>query len=91
MVSGSAQFLTDQFLHNTNQAMALDLVDWLVLDEDLLSVRTRGLGAAPLDDLGESERAAVKYGNIVGLPALFVLFGVIRWRRRESRRRSVRL
>ena len=91
VVAGSAQFLTDQFLHNTNQAMALNLVDWLILDEDLLTVRARGLGAAPLDELDDSKRAAIKYGNIVGLPLLFVLFGIVRWRRRESRRQSVRL
>jgi len=91
LVAGSAEFVGDQFLQNTNQALALNLVDWLVLDEDLLAVRARGLGAATLRELDESERMAIKYGNILGLPFLFVLVGIVRWRRRESRRRSVKL
>ena len=91
LVAGSAEFIGDQFLQNTNQALALNLVDWLVLDEDLLAVRARGLGAATLTELDDSERMVMKYGNIVGLPLLFVLVGVVRWRRRESRRRSVKL
>jgi gliding-associated putative ABC transporter substrate-binding component GldG len=86
LVAGSSSFLTDQFMQPSNEALVLNLMDWLVLDEDLLAVRTRGLAAAPLDELEDSQRLTVKYANIVGLPVLFMLFGLVRWRRREARR-----
>lgn len=86
LVAGTSSFLTDQFMQRSNEALVLNLMDWLVLDEDLLAVRTRGLGAAPLEELEDSQRLTVKYGNIIGLPLLFMVFGLVRWRRREARR-----
>jgi len=86
LVAGTSSFLTDQFMQRSNEALVLNLLDWLVLDEDLLAVRTRGLAAAPLDELDDSQRLTVKYANIVGLPFLFMLFGLARWRKREARR-----
>ncbi|MEZ4272314.1 MAG: GldG family protein [Myxococcota bacterium] len=86
LVAGGASFLSDQFLSPTNKALALNLMDWLLLDEALLSVRARGLGAAKIEDVSEGARAAIKYGNIVGLPSVFVGLGLVRWRRREARR-----
>lgn len=86
LVAGSASFLTDQFMQRSNEALMLNVMDWLVLDEDLLAVRSRGLGSAPIGELKDSERLAMKYGSIGGLPLLFVLLGLFRWRRREARR-----
>jgi len=89
LVAGGSAFMTDPFLTPGNEALVMNLVDWLVLDEAMLSVRSRGLGAAPLADVGEGARATVKYLNIVGVPALLVAFGLVRWRLREKRRTEV--
>ncbi len=91
VVAGGSAFITDQFLSQSNEALALNLIDWLVLDEDLLAVRSRGLAAAPLDELSDGSRNTIKYLNIVGLPFAFVAFGLVRWRVREKRRREVSL
>ncbi len=91
LVAGGSAFLTDQFMSQTNQALALNLIDWLVLDEALLSMRARGLAAAPLAELSDGTRGMVKYINIVGLPFAFIAFGLVRWRVREKRRRDVSL
>ncbi len=91
LVAGGAGFVGDQFMSEGNQALALNMIDWLVLDEALLAVRSRGLGAAPLVEVSDGTRNAVKYGNIVGLPLGFVAFGLVRWRLREKRRREVSL
>lgn len=90
-VAGSAYFVTDQFLGKPNEALALNLIDWLVRDDALLAVRTRGLAEAPLRDLSDGQRNAVKYLNILGLPGAFIGFGLVRWRRRENRRSKVTL
>jgi gliding-associated putative ABC transporter substrate-binding component GldG len=89
LVAGGATFIQDQFLSMGNQALLLNLVDWLVLDDALLAVRSRGLQAAPLRELTDGQRNAVKYLNMLGLPLVFVAFGLVRWRMRERRRARV--
>jgi ABC-type uncharacterized transport system involved in gliding motility auxiliary subunit len=62
------------------------MMDWLMNDDSLLAVRSRGMAAAPLKDVGEARRRTLKYGNILGLPLGFVALGALRWRRRQERR-----
>lgn len=91
VVAGGASFIGDQFFAEGNEALLLNVMDWLVRDDALLSIRTRGLKAAPLREVDDTTRALLKYGNIVGVPLLLVLYGLIRWRRREARRLTVSL
>lgn len=91
LVSGSHLFVLDQFMSKGNEALVLNLVDWLVLDEALLAVRSRGLQAAPLDEVEDSNRQLIKWGNVIGLPFAFVAFGLVRWRMREGRRTNASL
>ena len=39
----------------------------------------------------EGAPTAIKFGNVIGVPLLFILYGVIRWRTRIARRRSANL
>jgi gliding-associated putative ABC transporter substrate-binding component GldG len=87
LVAGGYMFVLDDFLSRGNEALVLNMLDWLAQDDALLAVRTRGLHAAPLDDkISDATRNAVKYLNIVGLPLLLVVFGLGRWRMREGSR-----
>jgi gliding-associated putative ABC transporter substrate-binding component GldG len=90
-VAGGSAFVQDPFFGKSNETLLLNLVDWLVRDDALLAVRSRGLAAAPLKDLSDRSRTSIKYANIVGLPLAFVGLGLVRWRRREARRDSVSL
>jgi gliding-associated putative ABC transporter substrate-binding component GldG len=89
LVAAGDQLIHDSFFGKTNEALLLNLVDWLVRDDGLLAVRSRGLGAAPLADASEARRNTLKYFNIVGLPLAFVGLGLVRWRRREARRHKI--
>ena len=89
MVAGGGAFITDQFLSPSGEALILNIIDWLILDDALLSVRSRGLSAAPIDEISDAARATVKYGNIFGLPLLFIGLGLLHWRHREARRGKV--
>jgi gliding-associated putative ABC transporter substrate-binding component GldG len=90
LVAGGYSFVTDDFLSKGNEALALNLVDWLMQDDALLAVRTRGLTAAPLSDtMSDGTRNAIKFANILGLPLLLVVFGIVRWRVREGRRTRI--
>jgi gliding-associated putative ABC transporter substrate-binding component GldG len=91
LVIGGSSLIQNQFFGGSGQALALNLVDWLLLDEAMMAIRSRGLTVAPLPELSDTMRTTLKYLNILGVPALLVAAGLVRWRLRERRRRSVRL
>lgn len=92
VVIGTSAFLWDDFLNPSNLALALNMVDWMLADAPLLEMRARSFTDAPLDsNMSDTRRQAIKYGNILGVPFLLVLYGLIRWRVRESRRRSMKI
>ncbi|WP_426755836.1 GldG family protein [Myxococcus sp. Y35] len=90
IVAGGSSALWDDFLSRPNQALLLNVADWLLLDPALLAMRTRGMAEAPLEqELSASTRNVVKFGNAFGIPAALALFGLVRWRRREASRATV--
>jgi gliding-associated putative ABC transporter substrate-binding component GldG len=90
IVVGGSTLAMDDFMGRPNQALMLNVADWLLLDPALLAMRTRGLTDAPLQpELAEATRNTVKYGNVLGLPVLLALYGIVRWRMRESRRATI--
>lgn len=86
LVAATESLLTDDFMNKGNDTLLLNMMDWLMKDDSLLTVRSRGMAAASLDDVGEARRRTFKYGNILGLPLSFVALGALRWRRRQQRR-----
>jgi len=98
-IIGSSQFASDEYVrlarmvpnYNANLLFFGNLVDWLAQDEALAPIRAKGVQARPLLLSSETTPTLVKYGNIVGVPLLFILFGVVRWRLRTARRRNAKL
>lgn len=89
-VVGSSTMVNEQVLGPPNAALFMNLIDWLVLDPKLLAMRARGAGDAPFDpELSDSTRNTVKFGATVGVPVLLVLLGLVRWRMREAKKRSL--
>ncbi len=75
-----------------NSFLALhSLVDWATEDTGLLTVRAKQVLRPLDDDLSDSKRKLVKYGNIAGVPLALILFGVVYWQIRERRRRNGKL
>jgi gliding-associated putative ABC transporter substrate-binding component GldG len=91
IVVGTAHLFQDDFMQNRgNQVLALNIADWMLLDPALLAMRNRGLALPTLkSDLSDSTRNLAKFGNLLGLPLLLALFGVVRHRMRESSRANV--
>ncbi len=91
VVAGSSVFLWNEFATEANQTIGLNIVDWMLADSSLLSMRARSFLDVPLDaDISDTKRQTVKYGNILGVPFLLALYGLIRWRLRESYRKSLK-
>jgi len=91
LIAGGQSPIKDSFLSRGNQVLALNLIDWLAQDDALLAIRSRGMAVAPLDKISSAKRSTARYFNILGLPLLFVGFGIVRWRLREARRAKVKL
>lgn len=85
-VMGNGEFLISRNrLQRASIVLLQNLIDWLVQDEDLIAIRSKG-GIRPLEPVEAGTAAFYKYGNILGVPLLFVLLGVIRWRLRRKTR-----
>ena len=94
VVAGTSALIQDDFVGQSraNQALLLNVADWLVLDPAMLAMRTRGMQMAVLKtELPDSTRSFVKFGNALGLPLLLAAFGLVRWRMREARRTAISL
>ena len=101
VVIADSEFISDQYvnlglrsglqLYVANLAYALNIVDWLAQDEALAQVRNKGMQSRPLDQVKEGTVTLIKAGNIIGLPLLLLLIGLIRWRIRSSARTTAKL
>ncbi len=86
VIVGDADFLSDQFLRNLpeNLIFGLNAIDWLSQTEALLGIRAKTPSPRPLVFQSNLQMQVVKYVNLVGVPLLFVLMGVIRLLGRRS-------
>lgn len=82
---GDADFLEDNLLqrNQANAVLLLNLVDWLTSDSALAKIRARGSTFRPLIELNDTAKAGVKYGNVLVVPLLLVMFGGLRLLRRR--------
>ncbi|MCK5211376.1 GldG family protein [Candidatus Parcubacteria bacterium] len=88
VVVGDSDFVTDGFLRNNPDNLTLfqNLVDTLSFDEDLISIRSKGVTSRPVKELSDGSRATIRYLNIFGLTLLVIALGMLRYfMRRKSR------
>lgn len=91
VVAGTSSFLWNEFATEANQAIALNIVDWMIADVSLLQMRARSFVEVPLNvDINDNVRQTVKFLNILGVPFLLIIFGLIRWRIRENNRKMLK-
>ena len=100
IVLGSASSLADQTVRTIGAAdgtvytnsleLMANIVDWVVEDESLLSIRGRGHFNRTLRPMAEEQQRIWEYGNYyVALAELALVFGISR-RRRATRQRAFR-
>lgn len=93
VVIGGADLLTNDFVNprSTDQVARFtqNLIDWVAQDPALIEIRNKGLAPTALANVGDVHRQAVKYFNLIGLPLLVVLAGLVMWRRLQNRRVAV--
>ena len=87
---GSTDFATDRFVQGApeNLALALNAVDWLAQDEDLIAIRSKDRRPVPLVFESAAERETAKYLNLIGIPLLVAAAGMVHLARRRRRTRD---
>ncbi|NNE70406.1 MAG: GldG family protein [Rhodothermales bacterium] len=84
---GDGDFINERVVgaNQGNIGFGLNLVDWLVQDDALLSIRSKSIAPRNLDPVSDGLKPWVKYGTMLGPVLLVILFGLLRWRRRNAR------
>lgn len=86
IVNGEGQ--QQQRLPQSNINLLVNAVDWLADDTGLISLRTKGIAARPLEPVDDGTKTVLKYLNVF-LPIAFAGgYGLVRYRRRKWKRRQ---
>jgi len=87
IVVGDVDFLQEQFLQANpqNLAFTLNSIDWLAQDEALIGIRSKLRTPPMMAFTSDFQRGALKWGNLVGVPLLFVTVGITRVAGRRRR------
>jgi ABC-type uncharacterized transport system involved in gliding motility auxiliary subunit len=95
VVVGDASFLETQFAQANpqNVTFVANSIDWLAKDEALIRIRSKNRTPPGLAFTSDWSRSAMKWGNLLGVPLLYVLLGIYRVagrrRRAEARWKEV--
>jgi ABC-2 type transport system permease protein len=86
VVVRDAGFLRQDFVQNNPQNLVFvaNAVDWLTQDESLISIRSKDRTPPELVFQSSVTRGLLKWGDLVGIPLLFVAVGVVRILRRRN-------
>ena len=83
---GDADFLEEAYVQSgQNLAFAANAVDWLAQDEALIGIRSKNRQPPALVFESELGQSVLKWGSLVGVPAVFILFGFARVTGRGAR------
>ncbi len=87
VVVGNMEFATDRYLSASpdNVSFTLNAIDWLAQDEALISIRSRDRRPPRLLFTNRALQEGVKYANLILLPLLIGLWGLVRLVRRRRR------
>ena len=90
VVVGNSRFVTGQFpeQYEGNRSFVQNIVDWFVIGDKLMTIRSREAGERPLAIVPEHLKNVIRYTNLLAVPALLTLFGLLQYllRRRRKRR-----
>jgi ABC-2 type transport system permease protein len=92
---GTSQLLKDNMMdeegRSPNAMFVMNVTDFMNNREDIAVMRSKEQRFNPLHDTGSGARTFIKSFNIAGLPVLVVLFGLLAWFRRSSRKKRIQM
>jgi ABC-type uncharacterized transport system involved in gliding motility auxiliary subunit len=92
VVVGDGDFMQDQFLGNKGNLLLFEnIVDYLADDAGLITIRSKDVAEPPLEVVSDGTKKLLKYGDLLVPPFLIIGYGLFRWRRRVSIKRSLEM
>jgi ABC-type uncharacterized transport system involved in gliding motility auxiliary subunit len=101
VVVGDSDFANDEYvglsrypmltMYGSGAELLYRAIAWTVEDEALAPLRLKSVTARPIDTKSTAITEGVRYGNWLGLPLAFCVFGVVRWRVRRASRAAQKL
>ena len=86
VVVGDGDFINETLIPSGgNTVFGVNMVDWLMQEDALLSIRSKSIEPRTLRDVSDGIRPVIKYSNMLGPLLIVVLFGLFRWRKRRGR------
>jgi len=87
IVVGDASFAEAQYIRANpgNLLFLANAIDWLAQEEALISIRSKDRTPPALAFSSDASRNLLKWGNLIGVPLLFVLAGLLRVSGRRRR------
>ena len=90
IVVGDGDFPLDAYLgNNDNVTFFANMIDYLVDDAGLITIRTKDVTMPQLDQISDGGKSIVKFGTLIAPPLAVLLFGLFRWRSRRARRNAL--
>lgn len=94
-IMGSSESLKNNLIDEDGQSpnamFILNVLDALNDREQIAVMRSKIQRFNPLADVGAAKKTLVKMLNVVGLPVMAALFGVLVWMRRISRKKRIQM
>ncbi len=99
VVIGNAAFANDEWtqlarflpVYAAGAQLLYNAIGWTVEDEALIPLRSKTMDSRQIPAVSDAKASAIQWANILGLPMVFCLYGVGRWRLRKSNRMNQRL
>lgn len=86
IVNGPQQQGQSQQLQPDNVNLMANAIDWLSDDTGLIELRTKGATSRPIEELEDSTRSILKYGNFFVPIFLVIAYGLVRAQRSKMKR-----
>jgi len=89
---GDGDFVRDQYMGNRdNVNFFANMVDYLVDDAGLITIRTKEVSMPPLEQVSDGTKKTVKYATLILPPLLVLGYGLLRWRMRRAARKALEI
>lgn len=84
IVNGEGQRPQQQSEDNIN--LAANSIDWIADDTGLVALRTKGITSRPLDEVEDSTKLILKWGNVFAPILLILIYAFVRWQLNNRKR-----
>jgi ABC-type uncharacterized transport system involved in gliding motility auxiliary subunit len=92
---GTAELIRNDVIdpegRDPNAMFVMNILDLLNGQDGIADMRSKTQSLNPLTDTSAFAKTAIKAFNIVGLPVLMVLLGLVIWSTRHSRKKSIQM